>query len=245
MRDSDEPSVLAQRSGGEPRRGRRPSGDVRAQVLSAATRLLAERGFEGTTLQAVADEVGIRKPSVLHHFESKEALHAGVIGDILEHWARLVPQLMRSATDREHAFDGLMRELIGFFAEDPDRARLLIRETLDRPKEFRAVILEYVQPWLAMFGHGIREGQRRGTYRAELDPEQYLIQMLQLIVVSIGTGEVLTDPSTGGVRERAQGRHKELLRIARTSLFNDTTAPRLEKDASRRRTRPPAKPRTP
>ena len=50
------------------------AGDVRAQVLAAATRLLASRGFEGTTIQSIADEVGVTKPAVLHHFASKELL---------------------------------------------------------------------------------------------------------------------------------------------------------------------------
>ncbi len=223
-------AAAGERTGERGRRGRRPRGDVRTQVLAAATRLLAARGFEGMTLQAVADEVGIRKPSVLHHFESKEALHAGVIGEIMGHWARRVPQIMRSATARENAFDGLMRELTGFFAEDPDRARLLLRETLDRPEAFRTLYLEHVQPWLAMFAHGVREGQRHGTYRPELDADEYLRHMLQLIVISIGTADALSDPSAGTPRERSQRRYRELLRIARNGLFTDTTAPRLRKE---------------
>lgn len=218
------------------RRGRRASGDVRGQVLEVATRLLAERGFEGMTLRAVADEVGIRKPSVLHHFASKEALHAAVIGEILGHWSRLVPRLLRSATDRGNAFDDLIRELTGFFTEAPVRARLLIREMLDRPREFRALYVQHVEPWIAMFALGVREGQRRGTYRAELDPDDYLLHMLQLIVFSIGTSDVVADPAASDARERAQRRHRELLRIARTTLFNDGTAPGLPRPGAARRT---------
>lgn len=214
------------RSGGA-RRGRRPSGDVRGQVLEVATRLLAERGFEGMTLQAVADEVGIRKPSVLHHFPSKEALHAAVVGGILEHWSDLVPQLLRSATGGRSAFDDLVRELTGFFSEAPVRARLLIREILDRPRQFRALYARHVVPWITMFALGVREGQRAGTYRAELDPDEYLLHMLQLIVFSIGASDVVADPAARDARERAQRRHRELLRIARTALFSDGTAPRL------------------
>lgn len=223
--------------GASPRRGRRARGDVRAQVLDAATRLIARHGFDGMTIQAVADEVGIRKPSVLHHFESKEALRAGVIGEILGHWSRLVPQLLRSATERGNGFDDLVRELTGFFADDPDRARLLVRETLDRPREFRALFLEHVRPWLEMFGHGVRDGQRRGTFRADVDPEDYLLHMLQLIVYTIATGEVLAEPG-GEARARARRRHRELLRMARTALFYDETAPRLGDDRGRDRAAP-------
>lgn len=209
-----------------PRRGRRARGDMRAQILRAATRLLATRGFEGTTLQAVADEVKIRKPSVLHHFRSKEALRAGVIEDILAHWSRLVPQLLRTAAER-NPFVEIMRELTGFFVEDPDRARLLIREALDRPAEFRALFLTHVQPWIAMFATGVRAGQQRGLYRPDADPEEYLLHILQLIIVSIGHGDVLTDPAGGDLRTRLDRRQRELIRISRASLLTDAaSAPR-------------------
>jgi AcrR family transcriptional regulator len=207
---------------------------VRARVLEAATRLLAERGFDGMTLQAVADAVGVRKPSVLHHFESKEALREGVIADILGHWGRLVPQLLRSVSGAENSFGELMRELTGFFTEDPNRARLLIREVLDRPQEFRGIYVAHVRPWLEMFGAGIRDGQRRGIYRSDVDAEQYLTHMLQLIVITIGQGEVLADPAATP-RDVAQRSHRELLRITRTALFNDENAPRLGKGARGRR----------
>ncbi len=215
------------------RRGRRARGDVRAQILKAATRLLAARGFDGTTLQAVADEVGIRKPSVLHHFESKEALRAGVLDDILGHWGRRVPQLLRTATERKSPFVEIMRELTGFFLEDPDRARLLIREALDRPAEFRAIFVAHVHPWIAMFARGVREGQQRGIYRGDTDPEEYLLHILQLIVVSIGHGEALTDPATGDVRARLERRQRELIRISRASLLKDSAASRAPGSAGK------------
>ncbi len=213
------------RGAGSADAGRRRRGDVRAQILKVATRIFAARGFDGTTLQAVAEEVGIRKPSVLHHFPSKEALRAGVIDDVVQHWNRLVPQIMRSATSGANRFDFFMRELVGFFAADPDCARLFARESLDRPKELRAVFLEHVRPWLAMIGEGIREGQRRGTYRGDLDPEVYTARILQFIVIVMATGDLLTIPEEGGARAREPQEVRELLRIARASLFKDDPAP--------------------
>jgi AcrR family transcriptional regulator len=208
------------------RRGRRARGDVRALVIKAATRLFAARGFDGTTLQAVADEVKVRKPSVLHHFGSKEALHAGVIEDMMAHWSRVIPQLIHGATQRRNPFVEIMRELTGFFLEDPDRARLLNREVVDHPAEFRALFRTHIQPWIAMFAGGVRDGQKRGVYRADVDPEQYLVHMLQLIVISIGHADVLTDPAAEDAREQEERRQRELLRISRASLLVDARRPR-------------------
>ena len=65
-------------------RGRRPAGsDTRGDILVAARRAFAERGYEATSLRGVAREAGVDPALVHHYFRSKSDLffHA-VIGDI-------------------------------------------------------------------------------------------------------------------------------------------------------------------
>jgi AcrR family transcriptional regulator len=49
------------------------------QILDRAAGLFARRGFAKTSVQDVADAVGLSKAGLLHHFPSKEALHAAVL----------------------------------------------------------------------------------------------------------------------------------------------------------------------
>ena len=46
--------------------------DVRNSILEESIRLFGENGYEGTSVQAIADAVGVRKQSLFHHFKSKE-----------------------------------------------------------------------------------------------------------------------------------------------------------------------------
>ena len=48
-------------------------------ILDRAAGLFARHGFEQTSLQAVADAVGLSKAGLLHHFPSKDALHEAVL----------------------------------------------------------------------------------------------------------------------------------------------------------------------
>ncbi len=47
---------------------------TRERILTEASRLFAERGYDGTSTRQIADAVGIRQPSLFHHFASKQAI---------------------------------------------------------------------------------------------------------------------------------------------------------------------------
>ena len=50
------------------------------EIVAEATRLFAERGYEGASMGDLAERVGLRKASLFHHFASKDVLYATVLG---------------------------------------------------------------------------------------------------------------------------------------------------------------------
>ena len=52
---------------------------TREQLVSEATRLFAERGFEATPVEAVLEAAGVSRGSLYHHFKSKDALFEAVL----------------------------------------------------------------------------------------------------------------------------------------------------------------------
>lgn len=200
------------------------AGDVRGQVLAAATRLFSARGFDGTTIQAIADEVGVTKPAVLHHFPSKEVLHRAVLDAVLEHFQRTLPSLLFAATASEDRFDSVFGELRRFFAEDENRARLMIREALDRPESMRTILAGPVRPWLNAIAEYIRAGQAHGRHFADVDAEAYIFHMLLLVINAVAAAP-LCGPALGVPSAEARPRsERELARLAKTSLFSPPRA---------------------
>ncbi|MFW5966192.1 MAG: TetR/AcrR family transcriptional regulator [Persicimonas sp.] len=200
--------------------------DVRTQILRAATRLFAERGFDGTPLQAIADEVEIAKASLLYHFPSKEELRTAVLDQLMSHWNEVLPRLLEAATTGEHRFDSLIDEVVGFFTADPDRARLLVREMLDRPDELEMLFRQYLGPWMNILSDYIRRGQKEGRVYADLDPEAYILQIIHLVVGGIAIGDVIESLLEPDDARQQVGRRQleELIRVARSSLFIEPQA---------------------
>ncbi len=54
-------------------------GNRRADLIRVAARLFREKGFEGTTIRAIADAVGMRSGSPFYHFKSKQEILAAVM----------------------------------------------------------------------------------------------------------------------------------------------------------------------
>lgn len=200
------------------RPAKRATEDVRTRALRAATRLLAERGFDGTSLQDVADAVGVRKPSLLYHFPSKDALRAAVFDQMLAHWNEALPTILRAATSGEDRFDAVLGEMVRFFRADTDRATLLLREVLDRPKEMAAVMRRRMRPWIESVAAYIRRGQATGEVHADVDPEAYVVHVVTSLVSVVAVQRLLAPlPDARALRE--------LVRMARAALFPTASAP--------------------
>jgi TetR/AcrR family transcriptional repressor of nem operon len=68
--------------------------DTRAQILRVARTMIATRSYLGFSFQDIADQVGIRKPSLYHHFPTKEALGIEVLEEAtagFKRWAAATP----------------------------------------------------------------------------------------------------------------------------------------------------------
>jgi AcrR family transcriptional regulator len=198
--------------------------DVRAKILTEATRLFAAQGVDGTALQEIADAVGVRKPSLLYHFPSKEALHKSVLEDLLSRWNEIVPRLLR-AVARQDRFDAILDATIEFFSADPDRARLLLREAIDRPAEMRELLTRHVTPWLGVIAESIRKAQADGSMRSDVDAEAYVLQIIHLVVGTFTTGITLQTllGANGRGKRAAVGPRlvRELKRVARIALMRE------------------------
>lgn len=84
-------------SASSPRR-RTPRGQGRARLIDAAAGLFAEQGVSATSLQAIADRLGVTKAAVYHQFASKDAIVLAVAEPIIER--------LRAIADRAEALDG-------------------------------------------------------------------------------------------------------------------------------------------
>lgn len=108
------------------RNKRQEQGDQsREEILEAATRLMAARGFDGTSISALAKESGLPSSSIYWHFGSKEGLLLAVMERGAAHFVQLTsPADMPQTASRVEKLDWVLQRAVRIIEEAPDFLRL-------------------------------------------------------------------------------------------------------------------------
>jgi TetR/AcrR family transcriptional regulator len=143
-------------------------------IVEVARRRFADHGFSSTSLTEIADEVGIRRPSLLHHFPSKEALYQEVLMADLADWGTLVHDAVADPTEGWPQVERVVRAAFKFFEDHPEFVRLIRREALDGGPMLSEQLRVVLRP---MFDQGVTflQAQMDAGRLRRYDPAQLLL----------------------------------------------------------------------
>jgi AcrR family transcriptional regulator len=117
-----------------PPRGRRPVGgaDTRETIVAAARVLFAERGYERTTMRAVAEAAAVDPALIHHYFGNKEGLLAETLALPVD------PSVVLAGLESDPSTAGseLVRRIVGVWESQPEvRERMiaLLRTSVSHP----------------------------------------------------------------------------------------------------------------
>jgi AcrR family transcriptional regulator len=126
----------------------------RLQLLSAAERLFAERGFLAVRLEDIGAAAGVSGPAIYRHFPNKESLLVELLVGISTRLLAGAREASARSADAAAALDDLIDFHLDFALGEPDLIRIQDRDLAHLPdvaeKQVRKAQRQYVEVWVGV-----------------------------------------------------------------------------------------------
>lgn len=183
-------------------RGRpaRPDEDIRAQIISAATKLLLQNGYAATTMQAVASEAGIAKKTLYRFASNREEL----VSEIIRSWTDSYSTLALSDISSSGEVGERLQEILQLIAtralsaEAIGMFRLLISDMPAREKLLDIYNRHGIEHGKAQLSHWLQRQYEKGFITREM-PAQTSDLLLSMTIaeplrrIALGLEQPLPD----------------------------------------------------
>lgn len=151
-----------------------PDTPTRDLILREARLCFANHGYEGTSLNDIATGVGIRRPSLIHHFPSKAVLYRQVLEDALAEWALGISEVRSGSLGAWELVDAVLEASFDFFRANPEIVSIVRREALDREGHLDFDLGVALRPYFLRSVAFFQREMDAGTFRAH-DAENLVV----------------------------------------------------------------------
>jgi len=144
--------------------------EKRRQILNAAVRAFARKGYHACRVGEIAEEAGVAYGLVYHYFGSKEEVLQTIFR---ETWIQMLARIEEMEAEGDPASEQVRKVtalLLRTWKRDPDLVRVLVREVTRSPEQLQQQVKEIGHAYEAL-ERIIRRGQESGEFRPELDPQ--------------------------------------------------------------------------
>lgn len=160
---------------------RQPGAVRREQIVSAVLKIIARSGVSGLTTSVLAREAGISEANLYRHFKSKDDIYLATVGQVREMISRNLDRVLAEHSDPVTVLERFFLLQVKLMEKNNGIPRLMFSEELHVHKEMREVILMTMFGVSQVLASVVREGQKDGRIRKDIDALTTVLMFLAMM----------------------------------------------------------------
>tara|TARA_B100000686_G_C16689397_1_gene916713 strand:+ start:786 stop:1376 length:591 start_codon:yes stop_codon:yes gene_type:complete len=186
------------------------------RILIAATIAFGENGYDGTSLDSLAQELGIRKQSILYYFPTKEALLDAAVADAIGVLGTVLSEAVRNSEDGWERIEKMVRRVFRLAIQRPELLGLLREVSRLGPPTLTKAIKGF-DPLIKGATKWLKTEMAKGRI-VQSDPYLLVLSVYSVIMGAATEGNLLEAIGIQQTPRDVVLRRKELLRFLKSAL---------------------------
>ena len=162
-----------------PTKAKRNAVDTRERILQVAMAEFADKGLDGSRVDEIARAAVVNKYMLYHYFGSKDGLFLAVLERTYENMRKRQDALVLDGLSPQEAMEKLITITFNYFVATPEVISLINTENLHRARHISesSRIRTMYAPLIETIGTILRQGERDGVFRKDVDPVELYISI--------------------------------------------------------------------
>ncbi len=163
----------------QPTKAKRNAVDTRERILQVAIAEFADKGLDGSRVDEIARAAVVNKYMLYHYFGSKDGLFLAVLERTYENMRKRQDALVLDGLSPQEAMEKLITITFNYFVATPEVISLLNTENLHRARHISdsSRIRTMYAPLIETIATILRQGERDGVFRKDVDPVELYISI--------------------------------------------------------------------
>lgn len=155
------------------------SSETYEKILQVARRLFVQQGYTATSMRQVAEQAGIGKATIYHHFPDKRAI---VMALLKKNTARMdeTLRLIREEQGPRRRIQVAATDSVDFLYDSADIMQIVRREVSDGREQMQTGFLDFFRQYMALLAEAIQHGTEQGLFRP-VDPAEAARVLMTMI----------------------------------------------------------------
>ena len=153
----------------------------RTDVVRAAGRLFAERGYHGTSMRDLGRALGLNGSSIYSHVDSKESLLVDVVMDGAELFDGVAHAALELTGTSAERLEAMVAGHLDVILDHQDTARTFLNEARALDDDHRIRVVQARDRYESTLRTILRDGAADGSFRQDLDERMAAIYILSIL----------------------------------------------------------------